>query len=169
MSTSSETWAKRFGAIALVNALISIVWAIFPLFYDQNISRYIAGGSVGTWGYLGFLALIVGGFAGMVSMAFLYYIIPKTTGDSVNNILAWLNLVLLEVGILGLSTLLGLAGYIGGKMLFEKQSFSEIHKAIVWTVDWYGLPTVGIFLGLAALGALLGIINLFMAYRSKKA
>lgn len=168
MSTLPETWAKRFGAVALINALISLVWAIFPLFVDQNISRYIAGGSVGTWGYLGFLALIVGGFAGMTSMAFLYYIIPKTTGSSINNILAWLNLALLEVGILGLSTLLGYAGYIGGKLLYEKKA-SEIHQAIVWTVDWNGLPTVAVFLGLAGLGALLGIVALLLTFRGKKA
>lgn len=166
MSTLPETWAKRFGAVALINALISLVWATFPLFVDQNISRYIAGGSVGTWGYLGFLALIVGGFAGMTSMAFLYYIIPKTTGGNINNILAWLNLALLEVGILGLSTLLGYAGYIGGKLLYEKKPFTEIHEAIKWTVDPY--PTVGIFLGIAGLGALLGIIALFLTFRGKK-
>ncbi|HKZ94149.1 MAG TPA: hypothetical protein VJ249_06190 [Candidatus Bathyarchaeia archaeon] len=166
MSTP-ETWAKRFGAMAIINLLLTIGWALLPLLYDPNISRYIAGGSAGTWGYLGFLAMIIGGFTGFAALASLYYIIPKATGGNVNNILAWLNLVLGEVGIIGLSTLLGVAGYIGGQLIRAGRA-AEVHAAIVWfTVEPFPGP-VAIFLGLAGLGAFLGIVNLLLAFRSKK-
>lgn len=167
MSTTPETWAKRFGAIALLNLLIAITWTLFPLFINRDIPRYIAGGSAGTWGYLGFLAILVGGFTGFAALASLYYMIPKATGGSVNNILSWLNLVLAEIGLLGLSTLLGLAGYIGGQLISQGRA-SEVHPAIVWfTVEPFPGP-IPIFLGLAGLGAFLGIVNLFLAYRGKK-
>jgi len=167
MSTQPETWAKRFGAMALINLLISIVWAAVPVFIDNRISRTIAGGSAGTWGYLGFLAIIIGGFTGFAALASLYYIIPKVTGGNVNNVLAWLNLVLGEIGIVGLSALLGIAGYTGGILILQGKA-SEVHAAIKWVVE----PTPGpiaVFLVLAGLGALLGVIALLLTFRGKKA
>src|SRR5512136_581926 len=97
-SSSPEVWSKRFGAVALVNALIAIGWLLFPIVLDSRISRTIAGGSVGTWGFLGFLLFLIVGVLGFATFASLYYVIPKASGGTVNNILAWLHLVLLEVG-----------------------------------------------------------------------
>jgi len=168
MSASPETWAKRFGAMALINLLLSIGWTLFPLLVNRDISRYIAGGSAGTWGYLGFLAMLIGGFTGFAALASLYYVIPKATGGNVNNILAWLNLVLGEIGIIGLSTLLGVAGYVGGQLIRAGRA-AEVHANIAWfTTEPFPGP-VAIVLGLAGLGAFLGVANLLLAFRSKKA
>ena len=174
MSTSPEVWAKRFSTVALVNAVIGILWLIFPIFIDTRIARTIAGGSVGTWGYLGFLLFGLIGFAGFTGFAFLYYIIPKLTGGTVNNLLSWLHLVLMEVGTLGATALLGLAGYIGGTTLLEETAKGTaakdipriVHSKIAFVVE--PIPTVAIFAGIAALGVLLGVIALFSAYRAKQ-
>ncbi len=174
MSTSPEVWAKRFATVALVNAVIGIFWLIFPIFVDTRIARTIAGGSVGTWGYLGFLLFGLVGFAGFTGFAFLYYIIPKLTGGTVSNALSWLHLVLMEVGTLGATALLGFAGYIGGITILEETAKGTaakdipgiVHSKISFVVE--PVPTVAIFAGIAALGVLLGVIALFAAYRPKR-
>lgn len=170
----SEIWAKRFGSVALVNTLIAILWLVFPIFVDTRISRTIAGGSVGTWGYLGFLLFVVIGFGGFTGFAFLYYVIPKVSGRAVSNTLSWLHLVLMEIGALGTTALLGLAGYIGGTTILEETAKGTaardipriVHGKIAFVVE--PIPTVAIFAGVAALGVLLGVIALFLAYRAKQ-
>lgn len=171
---SSEIWAKRFGSVALVNALIGILWLVFPIFIDQRISRTIAGGSVGTWGYLGFLLFLIIGFAGFTGFAFLYYIIPRVTSGKINNLLSWLHMILMEVGTLGTTALLGIAGYIGGTTILEETAEGTaardipriVHSKIAFVVE--PIPTVVIFASLAALGVLLGVIALFLAYTTKQ-
>jgi hypothetical protein len=173
MSNPSETWAKRFGAVALVNALIAVLWLIVPLFVDPRISRTIAGGSVGTWGYLGFILFLTIGFGGFAGFAFLYYIV-QAAGGRVMRVLAWLHLALMEAGTLGATALLGFAGYLGGITILEEtakgtapQSIPGIvHQRIVFVIE--PLPSVAIFAALAGLGVLLGIIAVFAAYRGKQ-
>jgi hypothetical protein len=128
MSSSPEIWSKRFGAVALVNALIAIAWLLFPIALDTRISRTIAGGSVGTWGFLGFLLFLIVGVLGFATFASLYYVIPKATGGTVNNILAWLHLVLLEVGTVVGTTLLGYAGYVGGVTMLDELAKGTAEK-----------------------------------------
>ena len=168
MSSSPEIWSKRFGAVALVNALIAIAWLLFPIALDTRISRMIAGGSVGTWGFLGFLLFLIVGVLGFAAFASLYYVIPKATGGTVNNILAWLHLVLLEVGTVVGTGLLGYAGYVGGTTMLdeiakgtaEKDISGMVHVKIAFVVQ-----PIGILALVAGLGVLLGVIALFLAYR----
>ncbi|MFQ5951570.1 MAG: NAD(+) synthase, partial [Candidatus Geothermarchaeales archaeon] len=62
---SYELWAKRFGAVSLFNMLLAMAWVAIPLLVDTRISRTIAGGSVGTWGYVGFLGFAIVGVLGI--------------------------------------------------------------------------------------------------------
>jgi hypothetical protein len=168
MSSSPEIWSKRFGVVALVNALIAIAWLLFPIALDTRISRMIAGGSVGTWGFLGFLLFLIVGVLGFAGFASLYYVIPKATGGTVNNILAWLHLVLLEVGTVVGTGLLGYAGYVGGTTMLdeiakgtaEKDIPGMVHVKIAFVVQPIGISAL-----VASLGVLLGVIALFLAYR----
>jgi hypothetical protein len=174
MSTFPATWAKRFGAVALVNALIAVLWLIVPLFVDSRISRTIAGGSVGTWGYLGFVLFVTIGFGGFAGFAFLYYIV-QAVGGRVLGVLAWLHLALMEVGTLGATALLGFAGYLGGITILEETAKGTaanqipgiVHQRILFVIE--PVPSVAIFAALAGLGALLGIITLFVGYRRQHA
>jgi hypothetical protein len=174
MSVALDVWARRFGALALINALIAILWLIVPLFVDPRISRTVAGGSAGTWGYFGFLLFLTVGFAGFAGFAFLYHLVGAG-GGQVKRPLAWAHLALMEVGTLGATALLGLAGYIGGITILEETARGTaasaipgiVHGRIAFVVE--PVPTVAIFAGLAGLGVLLGIIGLFAAYRVKRA
>ena len=168
MSSSPEIWSKRFGAIALVNALIAIVWLLFPIALDTRISRMIAGGSVGTWGFLGFLLFLIVGVLGFATFASLYYVIPKATGGIVNNILAWLHLILLEVGTVVGTGLLGYAGYVGGTTMLDeiaKGTAANDIPGIVHVKIGFVVQPIGILALVAGLGVLLGVIALFLTYR----
>lgn len=168
MPSSSEIWSKRFGAVSLVNALIAIVWLMFPIIFDSRISRTIAGGSAGTWGFLGFLLFIIVGVVGFATFASLYYVIPKATGGTVNRVLAWLHLALLETGTLVGTGLLGYAGYIGGITILDETSKGTAEAqipAIVHTKIGFVVQPIGISALVASLGVLLGVIALFLAYR----
>ena len=168
MSSSPETWSKRFGTVALVNALIAIVWLLFPIALDTRISRTIAGGSVGTWGFLGFLLFLIVGVLGFAAFASLYYVIPKATGGTINNILAWLHLVLLEIGTVAGTALLGYAGYIGGTTMLDEIAKGTAEKdipGIVHVKIGFVVQPIGILALVAGLGVLLGVIALFLTYR----
>lgn len=168
MSSSPETWSKRFGTVALVNALIAIVWLLFPIALDTRISRTIAGGSVGTWGFLGFLLFLIVGVLGFATFASLYYVIPKATGGTINNILAWLHLVLLEIGTVAGTALLGYAGYIGGTTMLDeiaKGTAENDIPGIVHVKIGFVVQPIGILALVAGLGVLLGVIALFLTYR----
>ena len=168
MSSFPEIWPKRFGAVALVNALIAIVWLLFPIALDTRISRTIAGGSAGTWGFLGFLLFLIVGVLGFATFASLYYVIPKATGATVNNILAWLNLVLLEIGTVAGTALLGYAGYIGGTTILDETAKGTAAKDIPGIVHpkiSFVVQPIGILALVAGLGVLLGVVALFLTYR----
>ncbi len=171
-----DKWAKRFGLMALLNTVIALFWLIPPFLIDANIARTIAAGSVGTWGYLGFIAFCVAGVLGFVAAALGYYLAPRLGSGRINNSLAWLSLGLSEIGVVVASMLLGIAGYLGGTTLLKEtapgsgisygQAVQDVHKTIApYTIE--PLPWVAIFFGLAALGVFLGVINLFMASRGK--
>jgi cbb3-type cytochrome oxidase subunit 1 len=168
MPSSPEIWSKRFGAVALVNALIAIVWLLFPIALDTRISRTIAGGSAGTWGFLGFLLFLIVGVLGFATFASLYYVIPKATGGTINNILAWLHLVLLEIGTVAGTGLLGYAGYIGGITILDETAKGTAAKDIPGIVHLkigFVVQPVGMLALVAGLGVLLGVIALFLTYR----
>jgi cbb3-type cytochrome oxidase subunit 1 len=168
MPSSPEIWPKRFGAVALINALIAIVWLLFPIAFDTRISRTIAGGSAGTWGFLGFLLFLIVGVVGFAAFASLYYVIPKATGGTTNNILALLNLVLLEIGTVVGTALLGYAGYIGGTTILDettKGTAANDIPAIVHSKIGFVVQPIGILALVAALGVLFGVIALFLTYR----
>jgi heme/copper-type cytochrome/quinol oxidase subunit 1 len=168
MSSSPEIWSKRFGAVALVNALIAIVWLLFPIALDTRISRTIAGGSAGTWGFLGFLLFLIVGVLGFATFASLYYVIPKATGGTINNILAWLHLVLLEIGTVAGTGLLGYAGYIGGTTILDETAKGTAAKDIPGIVHLkigFVVQPIGMLALVAGLGVLLGVIALFLTYR----
>jgi len=168
MSSSPETWSRRFGTVALVNALIAIVWLLFPIALDARIARTIAGGSVGTWGFLGFLLFLIVGVLGFATFASLYYVIPKATGGTINNILAWLHLVLLEIGTVAGTALLGYAGYIGGTTMLDEIAKGTAEKdlpGIVHVKIGFVVQPIGILALVAGLGVLLGVIALFLTFR----
>lgn len=147
--------------MAGINALIAVGW-LAPLFVDPRISRTIAGGSVGTWGVLGFLLWLAIGVLGITGFAVMHYITPKVTGETLSDELAWANLVLTEFGTILATLLLGVAGYIGGTALLEGASPGQVHQRIAFVVE--PVPLVAVFAVIAGLGVVAGVANHLRAY-----
>lgn len=168
--TDDRTWARRFVVVAALNSLIAAGWLV-PLFVDPRISRAIAAGSVGTWGLVGFLLWIVVGCLGFVGFGTVHYLTPRIGGGPIRPALAWANLVLTEIGAFAATTLLGIAGYVGGTTLLEltsrgvpqAEATRQVHAAIAWIAE--PVPWVAVFAALAGLGVLLGVVNHLMAFR----
>lgn len=153
---STRTWTKRYAWIAGINALIAFGW-IVPLFLDTRISRTIAGGSVGTWGMLGFLLWITVGVLGFAALAAMTYVLGNTVPGKLNDAVNWVHVGLMEVGTLGATLLLGIAGYIGGTALLAGASPGEVHQQIAFVVE--PIPIVAILALLAAVGVVVGVLN----------
>ena len=171
---SCNRWFKRFTLVALFNGFLALVWTVPVLFAgefglpDYRISKTIAGGSIGTWGFLGYVIFLVVGI-GIVSLsAMAYYIIPRASNTTVyNNMLALAHLVLLEVGTLGASVLLAWTGYVGGQILLDNgplpSTFTTIHENIVVYVG-----PIMVFVLIGILGGLVGLVNLAMTLRARR-
>ncbi len=154
-------WFRRFSYVALANAAIAVVWSIPVLIPQLQISRQIAGGSVGTWGFVGYSLFLTIGFASMIAWGVFYYLIPKALNKRIfSSKLAALHLILSEIGLIGATGLLSLSGYIGGTMLLAEASFPEIHQAI----GIYVAP-IGYFTIVLMAGIILGIVNLGVSMR----
>jgi heme/copper-type cytochrome/quinol oxidase subunit 1 len=117
---------------------------------------------------LGFLLFLIVGVLGFATFASVYYVIPKATGGTINNILAWLHLVLLEIGTVAGTALLGYAGYIGGTTMLDEIAKGTAEKdipGIVHVKIGFVVQPIGILALVAGLGVLLGVIALFLTYR----
>ena len=117
---------------------------------------------------MGFLLFLIVGVLGFATFASLYYVIPKATGGTINNILAWLHLMLLEIGTVVGTGLLGYAGYIGGTTMLDEIAKGTAEKdipGIVHVKIGFVVQPIGILALVAGLGVLLGVIALFLTYR----
>ena len=111
---------------------------------------------------------LIVGVLGFATFASLYYVIPKATGGTVNSILAWLHLMLLEIGTVAGTALLGYAGYIGGTTILDETAKGTAAKDIPGIVHLkigFLVQPIGILALVAALGVLLGVVALFLTYR----
>ncbi len=159
---SSLKWFKRFTYATLLNAAIAVVWTSPALIPNLNIARQIAGGSAGTWGYVGYSLFLTVGFAATFIFGAMYYLIPRAMNAQIfSSKLAGLHLVLQEVGILGSTGLLSWAGFVGGNLLLEKKA-TEVHGAIAQFVE-----PIGYFVAIAMAGVILGLINIAATTRKR--
>ena len=119
---------------------------------------------------MGFLLFLIVGVVGFAAFASLYYVIPKATGGSVNSVLAWLHLALMEIGTLAGTALLGYAGYVGGTTILDetaKGTAAQNIPAVVHAKIGFVVQPIGISALVASLGVLLGVIALLLAYRKR--
>jgi len=143
--------------VASVNALIVAIWSGLILIPDLNMSKIIAGGSAGTWFFVGYITLLAVGCGGILGCGTVNHVISTVKSKSPNNLLSWLGLLVWEAGILGVTLLLGLSGYIGGTGILNKLATADIHLSIVG----YALPAE-IFIAIAIVGFLISIINIYI-------
>lgn len=165
---SATVWFRRFGYVALLNSILAVVWTIPVLIPDLRISRTIAGGSVGTWGFIGWTVFMIVGIPIVFASGVAYYLTAKANESTVySDKLALAHLVLLEVGTLGASGLLALTGYIGGTTLLDNANDPNRISLVHEKINQYVNPIAG-FIIIGMIGAVLGIVNLMMMLRVKR-
>ncbi len=161
---TSVAWVKRFGFASLINGFIFLVMSMITLLSDLNVSRTIAGGSAGTWYTMGYLLLGIVGVAGIFLSGAAYYLFAQANaGNIYNNKLAWLHLIFMDAGAVGTSLLLAWAGYGAAGMLRANIETQSVHLFLVQFQN-----PIAVFMAIAALGALAGIVNLAATLVSRK-
>ncbi len=176
MQENDSIWARRFIGAAVIQGALAFGLFAFLLYLglfgarEQQPSRIIAGGSVGTWLLVGFAGYLIVGVLGVGLSALFYQYIEGVRNKhygGLNAGLAWAHLVLLNVGAIGASWLMMLAGFTGGSHLLSSTTpppavYSEVHTLI----EGYVMP-IAIFMGVGGLGVLLGGLGYFRAWFGK--
>jgi len=144
----------NFGKVALFNGIVFLGMTAPALNPDYNMSRVIAGGSAGTWLAVGYYLFLIVGVCVIFLCGAAYSLVKQATGRIVySSKLAGLQLLLMEVGVLGACGLLYYAGFISGRMLIAKMT-EEVHPFLVNFVQ-----PIGIFVAIGLLGGAVGIIS----------
>jgi len=140
--------------------------------FKVAVPMVIAAGEAGTWFTVGYLAYIMVGVIAMAVTSLFYFYIETVMGHvyrGTARFLAWIHLVLGNVGVAGASLLAMVAGYLGGAAAQPISSggmgwnTGQVHTNIM---QYFPNP-IGVFIGLALLGFFLGGIGYILALRSK--
>lgn len=169
----ASKWASRFIWAAVVQGfLATIITAIIVLpILTPAPSRVIAGGGAGTWLGVGYLSYIMVGVISVALTAIFYFYLEGVLKKSylgIAKVLAALHLALMNIGVIGSTWLLMLAGYEGGVGGLSTQvgggglDAGGIHGIIgVYT------EPIGYFIIILAIGVLAGGLGYIITYRSK--
>lgn len=161
----SEKWTKGFLFASIIHAVGFALWSVLfvaeAFGVNLNLSRITAGGGAGMWHTMGYLLYGFAGFLGTGMFGVIYYILPKITDRPFNGILSALHLILYNIGVVGVSVALGLAGFIGGTLTLEGNA-AIVHTNIVAFVE-----PAGLLLGVGAISILIFLINVVYSAVSK--
>lgn len=130
----------------------------------------------GTWVFFAYLFFITIGVFGTLAWGVVYYFGDRLFGRTqVNKMTSWLHLIIFEIGVLGATSLQAAIGLVGGN--YVAHGGSNILAAVIVAKDiipplssdpsslFYDMPPVveALFIGLAVLGMLVGLLNFFTA------
>jgi hypothetical protein len=159
------------GAIAASITFISAIGDQIGL-YPVAVARVIAGGEAGMWFVMGYLTyLIVGVVATAVTSLFYFYIetvVGKVYTGGVRA-LAWMHLVLGNVGVAGACIMAMVGGYLGGAGMQPVSSGGQgwttlqVHTHVLSYLEY----PIAAFILTAVLGFALGGLGYVLAIRSK--
>jgi hypothetical protein len=170
--------AALFLYAAIIQGAIAGVITFLGAFGDQiglypvAVSRVIAGGEAGTWFTLGYVMYIIVGVVAMAVTSLFYVFIETLQGKTYKGIakfLAWIHLILGNIGVAGTALLAMIGGYLGGAAMQPTQfggmgwTTGQVHVNIL---QFYTLP-IAIFLAIALVGFFLGGLGYLIALRSK--
>jgi vacuolar-type H+-ATPase subunit I/STV1 len=140
--------------------------------YPVAVSRVIAGGEAGMWFNMGYIMYIVVGVIAMAVTSLFYFYIEAVQGKpykGIPKVLAWIHLVLGNIGVAGVSILTMVGGYLGGAAMqptgFGGQGWNtgQVHVNIL---QYYTVP-IAVFLGLALIGFTLGGLGYVLVLRQR--
>jgi hypothetical protein len=121
-------WTKRFMAAAIVQGTIVAGFTVFLVLgqvslIKPEVSRVMAAGGAGTWFTFGLVMYIVVGVIGVALSALFYHYIENVLGKSISagpKALAWIHIVLMNVGTTVAMILFMYAGYVGGASMLPE-------------------------------------------------
>jgi hypothetical protein len=176
MATESK-WTTRFVWAAIVQGALSAAVTGFLIlgelgFMNPPISLIITGTVPGVWIAIGYLAYLVTGVVGMAVTALFYQYLEvnlKSLYKGAAKTIAWLHLILSNIGVIGASWTVMYAGYLGGiaglPPAFGGQGLSVQQVETLIRADFL-LPIV-IFAGLSVLGIIFGGLGYILVYRAR--
>jgi len=176
MATESR-WATRFVWAAIVQgALGAALTGFFVLgetgYLSPPISLLISATIPGIWVALGYFAYIVIGVVGMAVTALFYQYLEvnlKSLYKGKFSALAWLHLILSNIGILGATWLVIYAGYLTGIATLPATlggmglSLKEVENSVLARF----LMPITAFASLTILGILLGGLGYILVYKAR--
>lgn len=178
---SISKWASRFilaavvqGALATLLTIYIVIGQIF--FLKPEPSRVIAFGSAGMWFTMGYLTYLIIGVMGVAVTALFYHYIESSLGKPYTGFsdkLAWLHLILMNVGVVGATWLMMLGGYFGGAAMLPPEvggrgwNAGQVHTNI-----FYGIPLgyplwISVFIVILAIGVFLGGLGYVINWRRR--
>ena len=181
MSGRVSTWANRFIMAAIVQGALAVaLTAYFVLgqfaWLKPEVSRVIAAGSAGTWFTVGYTTYLIVGVIGVAVTALFYHHIEVNLGKPYTgslNILAWIHLILMNVGVIGATWMMMIGGYLGGAAMLPTAvggmgwTAMEVHERVFYAIPG-GYPLwIGIFIILLGIGVLAGGLGYVLAWRRK--
>jgi hypothetical protein len=117
-------WTKRFITAAIVQGAIIVGLTIFIILGEisiikPGISRVIASGGAGTWFTFGYIMYIVVGVIGVAVSALFYLYLESVLKKQYQyykgaRVVAWIHLILMNIGTTAAMGMLMFAGYAGG-------------------------------------------------------
>ncbi len=163
----SITWTNRFICAAIIQGAIIVGLTLFLVFSQisflkPEISRVIAAGGAGTWFTFGYIMYIVVGVMGVAVSALFYYylerILAKPYNKQLTKLLAWIHLLLMNIGTTSTMGMLMYAGYIGGAAMLPEnvggQGFNggQAHQILAPFIEPISTAIIILLLGIISGG-----------------
>jgi len=137
-----------------------------------EISRVMAAGGAGTWFTFGYVMYIIVGVIGVAVSSLFYHYLENVLRRRIRGkakALAWMHLVLMNVGTITATGLLMYAGYIGGASMLSEEvggrgfNAGQAHAVLAPFVEPISAAILVILIGVLA-----GGIGFLLTYRSLK-
>ncbi len=178
----SSKWAKRFVIAAIVQGALAAGLTAYFLYdskypmdsADPGPARIVASGGAGTWLAMGYLAYIIFGPLAVAVTSLFYQHIEVNMGaiyKGFANVLGWIHLVLMNVGVVGGTWLMMNGGYRGEALainlakvtpaLTPGQISGQVHVQVLSGL----VDPIGYFALAAVLGAFAGGVGYVIAWR----
>jgi hypothetical protein len=176
MPTESK-WATRFIWAAIVQGALTGIISLFLLLGEINvlpirISLLVSATVPGIWIALGYVAYVIIGTVGMAVTALFYHYLEVTLESHYKGVrewVAWLHLILSNVGIAGTSWLVMYVGYLTAMATLSKDFGGlglPLEQVEASTLGSFLAP-ITFFASLTILGIFLGGVGYVLVYRAR--
>jgi heme/copper-type cytochrome/quinol oxidase subunit 1 len=178
LDKNENVWTKRFIAAAIIQGAIVVALTAFLILSQisilkPEISRVIASGGAGTWFTFGYMMYIVVGVIGVAVSSLFYYYLERVRKVQYNTTfgkaLAWMHLVLMNIGTSVAMGLMMIAGYLGGASMLPISvggrgfNAAQAHEILAPFVEPISVAILVILLGVIA-----GGLSFLLVYKSKQ-